>query len=126
LAIWKETLNYAPPGSLQNGNTETRDLFAKGLTAMVMTWDSALGTLFTSPVKDKWAIAQVPGRSVLGGWMLSVNASSKNKEAAFLFTQYVTNQKSDHISLIKPDATLPALKLTLRTLTKPKIRMVIY
>ncbi len=95
LAIWKQTLQYSPPGVLQNGNTETRDLFAKGLTAMVITFDSALGTLATSPVKDKWALAAVPGKTVLGGWTLSVSSASKNKEAAFLAAQYLTSAKAD-------------------------------
>lgn len=95
LNIWKQTLQYSPPGVLQNGNTETRDLFAKGLTAMVITFDSALGTLATSPMKDKWALAAVPGKTVLGGWTLSVSSASKNKEAAFLAAQYLSSAKAD-------------------------------
>ena len=95
LDIWKQTLQYAPPGVLQDGNTESRDIFAKGLTAMNVNWDSAIGTLKTSPVKDDWAMAAIPGRTVLGGWTLSVSSASKNKEAAFLAAQFLTEPHAD-------------------------------
>jgi multiple sugar transport system substrate-binding protein len=95
LDVWKDSLQYSPPGVMQNGNTETRDIFAKGLTAMNINWDSAIGTLASSPVKDKWAMAAIPGRTVLGGWTLSVSSASKNKEAAFLAAQFLTSAQAD-------------------------------
>ncbi|HEX2912142.1 MAG TPA: extracellular solute-binding protein [Chloroflexia bacterium] len=95
LDVWKQSLQYSPPGVMQNGNTETRDIFAKGLTAMNINWDSAIGTLTNSPVKDKWAMAAIPGRTVLGGWTLSVSSASKHKEAAFLAAQFLTSVQAD-------------------------------
>lgn len=92
---WKKSLEYAPPDVFQSGNTETRDIFAKGNTAMLLTFDSAISNMLSSPIKDKWGLSSIPGRSVLGGWMLSLSKASKNKEAAFLAMQFLTSAKAD-------------------------------
>jgi multiple sugar transport system substrate-binding protein len=85
----------AQPAALQADDTAARELFLNGGAAMVLTWDSFIGRLGSGNIADKWALASIPGRTLLGGWALHLNPSSKNQQAAFLLAQFLSNKEND-------------------------------
>jgi multiple sugar transport system substrate-binding protein len=96
LSQWIEALHYAPPGVLEAGNSETKNLFAQGMTAMAVQFSSTFGDLSKSPMKDKYAVAMIPGgKSNTGCWALGVNPYARKPEAAYLLAQWLTTKDSD-------------------------------
>ncbi len=86
---------FAQSSYLQTDDTAARELFLGGGAAMVITWDSFLGRLGTGEIANKWSLAATPSRTLLGGWSLMLNPSSKNQSAAFLLAQYLSSQEND-------------------------------
>jgi multiple sugar transport system substrate-binding protein len=86
---------HAQSGALQADDTAVRDLFVAGGAAMVLTWDSFIGRLGSGEIANKWALAAMPGRTLLGQWSLQLNPYSKNQDAAFLLAQFLSNKESD-------------------------------
>jgi multiple sugar transport system substrate-binding protein len=110
---WIESLNYAPPGALQCGNAETKQLFAQGKVAMTVQFGSLYTLLGDSPVAGKFAMAVVPGGSPEAGVPpVAVNSTSRNPRAAFLFAQWLTSKEID-LSKFLDGGIEPARKTSL-------------
>ncbi len=99
--------NYGPPGSQNNGFTESETVFSQGKGAIWVDATSASG-LITDPTNSKVAhdigFAYAPtevtpkGSHWLWAWSLAMEKSSKNKDAAFKFLQWATSK--DYIKLV--------------------------
>ncbi|XID95869.1 ABC transporter substrate-binding protein [Paenibacillaceae bacterium WGS1546] len=82
------------------GYTECLTLMSTGKAAMWMDATVSGGTLMSgdSQVKDKIGYAMAPTKvkeysGAVGGWALSISASSKHKDEAFRFLTWATSQK---------------------------------
>ena len=99
LDMLKEAVKYAPPSALEEDTQMAMERFRNGETAVFESWISYypdVTDMFMSQVRDKVKIAPIPGgKSVIGGWIASINKDSKNQEAAFLLLQYLTNPGND-------------------------------
>jgi sorbitol/mannitol transport system substrate-binding protein len=98
---------YGEPGATSSGFTECETAMAQGKTAMWVDATVAAGQL-TDPSKSQVAndigFAYAPtkvtplGSHWLWAWSLAVEASSKNKDAAFKFLTWATSK--DYIKLV--------------------------
>ena len=83
-----------PPSVLEDTYDDQATLFLEGKLAIVTSW-SYLQSLAVdsekSKVVGKWWLAPKPGVGWSGIWALGIPTDSKNKEAAFLLAQYLTN-----------------------------------
>ncbi|MEM2180987.1 MAG: extracellular solute-binding protein [Nitrososphaeria archaeon] len=115
-----ELLKFAP-APLESDYPEADAYFMKGKCALNIIWPTefypdALADP-TSVVKDKTACAVMPGwdniygYGTIGGQSLAINKDSKNKEAAFLFIQWMTSKEQDKINFLKAGCE-PARKST--------------
>src|SRR2546422_4019472 len=98
---------YGEPGATSSGFTECETAMAQGKTAMWVDATVAAGDL-TDPSKSKvakdigfaYAPTQVTplGSHWLRAWSLAIEASSKNKDAAFKFLTWATSK--DYLKLV--------------------------
>lgn len=99
LDMLKEAIKYAQPSALEEDTQMAMERFRNGESAIFESWISYypdVTDMFMSQVKDNVKIAPIPGgKSVIGGWIASINKDSKNQEAAFLLLQYLTNPNND-------------------------------
>ncbi|HWK43797.1 MAG TPA: sugar ABC transporter substrate-binding protein [Stellaceae bacterium] len=112
---WKKAITYysdimktdGPPGASSNGFNENLALFSTGHCGMWIDATVAGGLLFDkkqSQVADKVGFAQIPtgdfaaAPTWLWSWNLGIPQSSKNKEAAKLFTTWATSK--EYIALV--------------------------
>jgi sorbitol/mannitol transport system substrate-binding protein len=112
---WKKAITYysdilkkdGPPGASSNGFNENLALFSTGHCGMWIDASVASGMLYDkkqSQVFDKVGFAQIPqgdfaaAPTWLWSWNLGIPESSKNKEAAKLFTTWATSK--DYIKLV--------------------------
>jgi len=108
LEQWVEALSYSPPGVLEAGNAETRELFEQGLTAMTVQFSSIFSNLKSSSVADKYAMAMVPGgKSSTGAWLLAINPHGRYQDASYLLTQWLTTKESD-LAMFKNGGRYPS------------------
>jgi ABC-type glycerol-3-phosphate transport system substrate-binding protein len=118
------TLNIVPPDITTYEFPEVLSAFQNGKVAMAIEWNSAYPT-FADPEKspevyDKFAIAEVPGgKSYMQTWTLAVNSASKNKDAAFQFISWVTNEAAKDYALA---GGIPAVKSVLEDPEVVKVR----
>ena len=99
--------NYGEPGATSSGFTECETAMAQGKTAMWVDATVAAGQL-TDPSKSQVAkdigFAYAPtevtplGSHWLWAWSLAIEASSKNKDAAFKFLTWATSK--DYLKLV--------------------------
>lgn len=99
--------NYGPPGSQNNGFTESETIFSQGKGAIWVDATSAAG-LITDPKNSKvvkdvgfaYSPTEVTakGSHWLWAWSLTMESASKNKDAAFKFMQWATSK--DYIKLV--------------------------
>lgn len=112
LKVFKEMLEenkFMPPGVEQWNFVDNLAAFLQGTTAMTISWppygrwaagygsgEEALSWVPKSQVADKIGYALNPlGRDELGvGFALSVSSTSKNKEAAYLFIQWLNSKQT--------------------------------
>ncbi|CAH0121467.1 MULTISPECIES: ABC transporter substrate-binding protein [unclassified Paenibacillus] len=94
-------------GPTSTGYTEALNLMSTGKAAMWYDASVSAGTLANSKdslVSGKIGYAMAPlqvkqdATNTIGGWGLAINASSKNKEAAFKFLTWATSK--DYINLV--------------------------
>src|SRR5690606_29082826 len=95
LVLLEELVKHAQPSYLQDTDTTVRELFADGGAAMVITWDSFLGSLNEGEIADSWCLAPIPTMGVLGGWSLGLNQFSTNPEAALRLGQFRSSTEAD-------------------------------
>lgn len=112
---WKKAITYysdilkkdGPPGASSNGFNENLALFSTGHCGMWIDASVASGMLYDkkqSQVSDKVGFAQIPtgdftaAPTWLWSWNLGIPESSKNKDAARLFTTWATSK--DYIKLV--------------------------
>lgn len=112
---WKKAITYysdilkkdGPPGASSNGFNENLALFSTGHCGMWIDASVASGMLYDkkqSQVSDKVGFAQIPegdfakAPTWLWSWNLGIPESSKNKDAARLFTTWATSK--EYIKLV--------------------------
>lgn len=92
---------YGPPGIINQSWTQLRDLFCQGKGAMFCD-SSSIVTNFEDPklstVVDKVGYALLPGgkggqNPAVNGWLWSIYAKSKKKEAAWYFVQWAAGKE---------------------------------
>ncbi len=99
--------NYGPPGSQNNGFTESETVFSQGKGAIWVDATSAAGLVTdakNSKVASDVGFAYSPtevtpkGSHWLWAWSLAMESASKNKDAAFTFLRWATSK--DYIKLV--------------------------
>ena len=104
---WVAENKLAPPGVEQWGFVENLAAFLQGQTAMTISWPpygrwaASYGTdqevmswVPKSTIAGKVGYAMTPGGhpELAAGFCLSVSSASKNKEAAYLFIQWLNSE----------------------------------
>jgi multiple sugar transport system substrate-binding protein len=99
--LFKDLLQYEPPGALNMAWDERTQAFAQGKVAMMAEWSVRTPGLLDpsrSQVADKFDTAVVPSLTgkdpvpPLGGWLMGINKYSKKKDAAWDFIKWVNGQ----------------------------------
>jgi multiple sugar transport system substrate-binding protein len=105
---WVAENKWMPPGVESFGFVENLAAFVQGDTAMTLSWppygrwaagygtdEAALSWVPKSTVAGKVGYALTPGGhpELAGGFALSVSASSANKDAAYLFIQWMNSRE---------------------------------
>lgn len=94
--LYKDLAAYAPASLLENDNVANRTLFASGKIAMYLSGIYDLEEIVKTNPDLNFACTMVPTAagakrgSILGGWSVAVSGSSKQKEAAWEFVQFLT------------------------------------
>jgi ABC-type glycerol-3-phosphate transport system substrate-binding protein len=91
--IAEQLEKISPPGNLTWDFPEMVNACATGLSAQGFMWPGGFSTLLDptrSQVANDLGWAPTPQSVLLGGWAVSVNASSRNMEAAKLFVGWLT------------------------------------
>jgi multiple sugar transport system substrate-binding protein len=86
----------SPPGNLTWDNPEMITAVASGQAAQGFMWTGAFSTLLDpakSVVADGMGYGSTPEAALLGGWAISVNAKSKNLDAARLYAAWLTSKE---------------------------------
>jgi multiple sugar transport system substrate-binding protein len=91
-----ELLKYAPKDTLAYGFTEYNNAYLLGHIPMIPTWSEVAATA-EDPTKSKvvglTGYAAIPGsKALLGGFGISMLATSKNKEAGYDFMTWFTSK----------------------------------
>lgn len=88
-----ELAKCSSDGAINNQWPESCQLYAQGMAAMYPTVNSQLGNLYSSAtpeVLENLAYAELPGQvACLTTWGLGITENCQNKEAAWLFIQYM-------------------------------------
>ena len=101
--MYKQLLQYCPPGYLSKGWPETSDDFAQGIAAMRFDADAQYTWAVdetSSLVYDKVAFAPMPKGDVKASttnspWGMAISSGSQNKEAAWEFIRWCTDKSRD-------------------------------
>ena len=98
--LFKEMLEYQPPGSLSMAWDERTQVFASGRVPMVSAW-SVRTPIFLDPnrsmVADKFAPAVIPSKAgvqpvpPVGGWVMGLSSYSKQKDLAWEYVKWFTS-----------------------------------
>jgi multiple sugar transport system substrate-binding protein len=106
-----------PPGAETWGFAECLSALLSGQIAMTVSWppvarwaqgidasEEALSWVPKTQVIDKIGYAMPPGGhpQLASGFLLSVSADSKNKDAAFLFVQWLTSKQESLKNVMRP------------------------
>jgi len=105
---WRNENRFMPPGVEKFGFVENLATFLKGESAMTISWppygrfaagylanEKALSWVPKSTIAGKVGYALPPGGhpQLAAGFALSVASTSKNKEAAYLFIQWLNSEE---------------------------------
>ncbi|MFJ9368569.1 ABC transporter substrate-binding protein [Nocardia sp. NPDC101769] len=92
----KEVITFKEP--------ESQNAFVSGKVMFMRGWPSSFGEAGSdaSAVKDKFAVAPLPGKdgigaSTLGGYNAAISAFSKNKATALDFLRFLISEDAQHI-----------------------------
>lgn len=95
--LYKELANYAPKSYKENANTDNRNLFATGKIAMYLSGIYDVPEIYKTNPDLNFACVMVPTANgaerstILGGWSVAIPATSKHKEEAALFLEFLTS-----------------------------------
>lgn len=86
---------WIPQEALSYKEEESRLAFQEGRFVFARNWPHAYGPATHSPVKGRFAVAPLPGAdgtgaSIIGGYNLAINASSRRQKSALEFIRYFT------------------------------------
>ena len=104
LNFMKEMLSYSPPGAESFDLGGSDNAFLQGLTAMIIDRDKLIGMSQDpeqSKIADSVGFALQPKgadgflETEAGGFAVGIPANSQNKEAAFLFIQWLTSKDTE-------------------------------
>ncbi|MFZ2100694.1 MAG: sugar ABC transporter substrate-binding protein [Oricola sp.] len=122
LAIHKRLLDYAPPGALGHGFSESLQAFRQGLVANMFNWGSVYKSTAVDPKSTTLKVEEV-GIQVLpvgsaqagahrGIWIAGISSKTDKVEASWAFLQWLTSKQGESInaSLV---GSFPARKSTL-------------
>lgn len=122
LEIHKRLLDYAPPGALGHGFSESLQAFRQGLVANMFNWGSVYKSTAVDPKSttltvDEVGIQVLPVGSVQAGthrgiWIAGISSKTKKLEASWAFLQWLTSKQGESVnaSLV---GSFPARKSTL-------------
>lgn len=93
-----------PPEAVTFTETESGAAFTQGKLMFLRSWPSTFGDAGSesSVVRDKFAVAPLPGESgigasTLGGYNAAISAFSKNKATALDFLRFLISEDAQHI-----------------------------
>lgn len=135
LEDYKRGLDYAPPGSLNNGSGDVRPLYAGGSVAMNLDWaDSGVLGATEGSIKGNVRTAMLPGSTQIwnhktnswdefaepvaspflafGGWQLAVPADSANQEAAWSYVEEVTSIETSGEAIVTANTGVNPYRLS--------------
>jgi ABC-type glycerol-3-phosphate transport system substrate-binding protein len=115
LEFWAGLSKISPPGTVGKTEEDAFTLFTSGQTAMAMYGEWGQDTIATRSPDLNYGVANLPmpegGESVgtFGGFNLAINAKSKNKDLAWEFIKYSTNEENQKaITMLTPAHTKAA------------------
>ena len=118
----RRLLEFAPPGALSHGFTESLQTFRQGVVAVMFQWGSgfkasAVDEKSTTLKFEEVGIQVMPVGSALAGthrgiWNASISSKSQHKQAAWTFLQWLTSKKGEVFDL-EATGAFPARKSTL-------------
>lgn len=101
----KKLLDFAPPGALGHGFTESLQAFRQGTVATMFQWgsvyrSSAVDPASTTLTADQVGIQVMPAGSVTAGahrgiWSGALSSKSQQKEAAWTFLQWLSSREGE-------------------------------
>jgi multiple sugar transport system substrate-binding protein len=118
----KRMLDYAPPGALGHGFSESLQAFRQGLVANMFNWGSVYKSTAVDPKSttltvDEVGIQVLPVGSVQAGahrgiWIAGISSKTEELEASWAFLEWLTSKQGESInaSLV---GSFPARKSTL-------------
>lgn len=122
LEMYKHLLDFAPPGALAHGFTESLQAFRQGQIAVMFQWGSVFKATAVDPkattlTKDEVGIQVLPvGSSSAaahrGIWSLAISAKTHHPEAAWAFIQWLSSKEGERINAATV-GSFPARKSTL-------------
>lgn len=124
LEAHKRLLDYAPPGALGHGFSESLQAFRQGLTANMITWGSVYKSTAVDPQTTTLSTEQVgiqvlPAGSAMAGthrgiWTAGLSSKTENAEAAWTFLQWLTSKQGEAVNAALV-GSFPARKSTLES-----------
>lgn len=122
LETHKRMLDYAPPGALGHGFSESLQAFRQGLVANMFNWGSVYKSTAVDPKSTTLTVDEV-GIQVLpvgtaqagahrGIWIAGISSKTEELEASWAFLEWLTSKQGESInaSLV---GSFPARKSTL-------------
>ncbi len=79
---------------------ETHTSFIEGKSVFARNWPYQYGMIKgegSNIAVDQVTVAPLPKGDTVGGWLLAINAKSKNKESAFEFIKYLAGEEGQRI-----------------------------
>ncbi len=122
LDMYKRLLDYAPPGAMAHGFSESLQAFRQGQVAVMFQWGSVFKATAVDPkattlTKDEVGIQVMPVGTVSAGahrgiWSAAIASKTPNLEAAWAFVQWLSSKQGESINAATV-GSFPARKSTL-------------
>lgn len=122
LEAHKRLIDYAPPGALGHGFSESLQAFRQGLVANMFNWGSVYKSTAVDPKSttltvDEVGIQVLPVGSAQAGahrgiWIAGIGSKTEQLEASWAFIQWLTSKEGESINAALV-GSFPARKSTL-------------
>lgn len=123
LETHKRLLDYAPPGGLGHGFSESLQAFRQGMVANMFNWGSVYKSTAVDPKSTTLTVDEV-GIQVLpvgamgagthrGIWIAGIGSKTEELEASWAFVQWLTSKEGESINAALA-GSFPARKSTLQ------------